>query len=169
MLAPPIRTLRDGVKTELIERWFWRQVIKRIGERFLEPAGLDIREMMRTVMEDSPDLFVKHKELYDQEAPERHYIVVDEKTTDSDVRRAFRLISATLPERPEEGAPQRDRLIAAQCAILYDRHNEPDPSDGRKKSWTYPKLAEEFGLKSRRAAKEYVETGRDLLKKTRVQ
>ena len=169
MLAPPIRTLRDGLKTQFIERWFWRQVIERIGERFLEPAGLDIRDMMRTVMEDSPDLFVQCKELYDQEAPERHYIVVDEKTTGPDVQRAFRLISATLPERPEKGAPQRDPLIAAQCAILYDRHNESDPSDGRKWSWTYPKLAEEFGLKSKRAAKEYIEIGRELLKKTGVQ
>jgi hypothetical protein len=165
MLASPTRTLRDGDKTRFIEGWFWRQVIERIGERFLEPAGLDIHEMMRAVMEDSPDLFKQREELRDQETPPRHYIAVDEKTTDADVRRAFRLISATLPERPEEGAPRRDPLIALQCAILYDRHNQADPADGRVWKWTHEKLAEEFGLKSAKVAKEYVNLGRESLKK----
>jgi hypothetical protein len=117
----------------------------------------------------TPDLLRGREELRNRETPFRHYIMVEEYTTEAEVKRAFRLISATLTERPEKGAPRRDPLIAAQCAILFDRHNQPDPSDRRKKSWTYPKLAEEFGLKSAQAAKEHVEIGRELLKKTRVQ
>ena len=165
MAMPPVATLRDAHKAESIESWYWQRIIDEIGERYLKPQGLDTKEILLEVMRGTPDLLRRKAELRNRETPFRHYITVEEYTTEADVKRAFRLISATLPERSEKGAPQRDRLIAAQCAILYDRHNQRDPSDGRKKSWTYPKLAEEFGLKSGRAAKVYVEIGRELLKK----
>jgi hypothetical protein len=169
MAVPPIETLRDADKAELIEGWYWQSIIDEIGERYLKPQGLDVKEILWEVMLETPDLQRRRKELRERETPFRHFITVGEYTTEADVKRAFRLISATLPERAEKGAPQRDLLIAAQCAILYDRHNPPDPSDGRKKTWTYPKLAEKFGLKSERAANKYVEIGRELLKKDRVQ
>jgi hypothetical protein len=168
MAMPPIATLRDAHKAESIESWYWQKIIDEIGERYLKPQGLDTKEILLKVMRDTPDLLRRREELRNRETPRRHYITVGAYTTEADVKRAFRLISATLTERPEKGAPKRDPLIAAQCAILYDRHNQPDPTDGRKKSWTYPKLAEEFGLKSGGAAKRYIEIGRELLKKDRV-
>jgi hypothetical protein len=169
MTMPPVAMLRDAHKVEVIERWYWRRIIDEIGERYLKPRGLDTKVILHEVLMATPDLGRKRQEFRDRETPFRYYITVGEYTTEADVKRAFRLISATLPERPEKGAPQRDPLIAAQCAILYDRHNERDASDGRKKRWTYSTLAAEVGLKSERAAKEYVEAGRELLKKVRVQ
>ena len=169
MATPPITALRETHKAELVEEWYWLRIIDEIGKRYLEPQGLDTREILHEVMVGTPALSREQAKLREHEAPFRYYITVGEYTTEADVRRAFRLITATLPERPEKGAPRRDRLIAIQCAILYDRHNQPDPSDGRKWAWTYQKLAEEFGLHSERAAKGYVEVGRELLKKVRVQ
>jgi hypothetical protein len=170
MLAAPIRILQDGLISQFIEGWFWRQVIARIGERHLEPAGLDIHEMMREVLRNSPDLLKRRQERQDQEAPGRYYIAVDEETTEADVRGAFRLISDTLPERSDAGAPQRDPLLAVQCAILHDRHNAPDPADRRRRKWAYERLADEFGeLKSSGAAKAHVEAGRQILKENRAQ
>src|SRR5829696_10233244 len=135
MLAPPIRTLRDGDKSMLVEEWFWRQVVEEIGKRFLEPAGMNIHEMMREVLDSSPSLLKREQELREQETPARHFIAVDEETTADDVHRAFKLISATLPERPTKGAPRRDPLVALQCAILHDRHNAKDPEDRRRRRW----------------------------------
>jgi hypothetical protein len=170
MLAAPIRTLRDGDKSMLVEGWFWRQVLEAIGKRFLEPASMNIREMMREVLDSSPSLLKRYQELREQETPARHYIAVDEETTETDVRRAFRLIAATLPERSDKGPPRRDPLTALQCAILYDRHNAKGLEDGRRRRWSYERLAEEFGLGSgetrkakKQVAADYVALGRKLL------
>jgi hypothetical protein len=170
MLAAPIRWLRDGYISEGVEHWFWMQVIEEIGKKFLEPAGLDIHEMMQEVLKTSPALLKQHQDLHEQKAPARPYIAVDEETTEGDVRGAFRLISSTFPERSEKGAPQRDELVALQCALLYDRHNAKDPEDRRRLRWSYERLAEEFGLGSgetqkakKQVAADYVALGRKLL------
>jgi hypothetical protein len=173
MRAAPIRTLRDGDKSMLVEEWFWRQVLEEIGKRFLEPAGMNIREMMWEVLDSSPSLLKREQELREQETPALHYIAVDEETTADDVQRAFKLISATLPERSSKGAPRRDPLVALQCAVLYDRHNAKDPADRRRLRWSYERLAEEFGLGTRetqkakkQAGEAYVALGRKLLKES---
>jgi hypothetical protein len=62
------------------------------------------------------------------------------------------------------GKSERDPLVAIQCAILYDRHNQKDSADGRRRTWTYERLAEHFKLKSTRAATEYVTAGREILR-----
>jgi hypothetical protein len=56
----------------------------------------------------------------------------------------------------------RDPLVAVQCAILYDRHNQ-QLKDKRQRRWTYAKLGEEFGLSSARVASDYVALGREIL------
>ena len=166
MILPPVATLRDADKAEMIEAWYWERIIDEIGERYLRPQGLDTKEILKEVVLETRDLLAKRKELRDRETPSRHYITVEEYTTESDVKHAFALISATLPERSEKGAPRRDLLIAVQCAILYDRHSQPNPSDRREWTWTYAKLASKFGLRSGRAAKDYVELGRGYLKQS---
>jgi hypothetical protein len=145
-------------------------VIEEIGKKFLEPAGLDIHEMMLEVLKNSPDLLKQRKDLRNQETPDRHYIAVYEETTESDVLRAFRLISDTFPERSKKGPPRRDPLVALQCAILYDRHNGKDPEDRRRLLWSYERLAEEFCLGAgethkakKQVAAAYVALGRKLL------
>lgn len=173
MLAAPVRTIPDGYISAAIEGWFWRQVIEEIGKRFLEPAGLDIHEMMSEVLKNSPALS-KKEELREQRAPARHYIAVYEDTTADDVQRAFQLISDTLPERSKKGHRQRDPLVALQCAVLYDRYNAKDPKDRRRLRWSYERLAEEFGLGAgetqkakKQVAADYVALGRKLLEESK--
>ena len=173
MLAAPVRTIPDGYISAEIEGWFWRQVINEIGKKFLEPAGLDIHEMMREILKNSPALLKKREELREQHAPARHYIAVYEETTADDVQRAFQLISDTLFERSKEGAPPRERLVALQCAVLYDQHNAKDPADRRRSRWSYERLAEEFGLGAgetqkakKQAGEAYVALGRKILKES---
>lgn len=97
------------------------------------------------------------------------YIEVNPWTTEHDVRNAFRLIRQTQPDQQKDGAPGRDRLAAVQCAVLYDRYNSTGSADKRRRKWTHKRLAEKFGLKSARVAKEYVDIGRVILAKTRLQ
>jgi hypothetical protein len=93
----------------------------------------------------------------------RYDIRVDVYTTEADVRRAYWKIRAILKKPAKGGAPKRDQMLAVRCAILYDEENPPDEADGRRKRWTYVSLANEHGLRSGRAAKEYVELGRLIL------
>lgn len=95
---------------------------------------------------------------------ELHYIEVDEHTTKKDVEHAFSMIGAAQARRTVNTKPDKDPLAAIRCALLYDRHNTVDPSDKRCWKWTYERLAKEFGLKSKRAAKSYVGLGREYLK-----
>jgi len=60
-----------------------------------------------------------------------------------------------------------DKLVAVQCAILYDDYNSTDPDNGRVKRWTYETLAVEmqaFGVKNKRSAELHIEFGRKLRK-----
>jgi hypothetical protein len=62
------------------------------------------------------------------------------------------------------GAPGIDTLVALECARLYDLDNGTNPNDSRRKKWTYEKLYETFDeIPSPRAARHYVEQGRELL------
>jgi hypothetical protein len=95
----------------------------------------------------------------------RYEISVDEHTTEADVRRAYWKIASIRKKPSKGGAPKRDPFVAVQCAILYDEANLPDEADGRRWRWTYEKLADRFGLKSGRAAKDHIELGRAILQK----
>jgi hypothetical protein len=46
MAVPPIVTLRDADRAEMIEGWYWGKIIDEIGERYLKPQGLDTREIL---------------------------------------------------------------------------------------------------------------------------
>jgi hypothetical protein len=94
-------------------------------------------------------------------------IVVDEDTKEKDVVNAFRAIKAACDISNPGGRPRLDRLIALQCAVLYDDYNSTDPEDRRRRVWTYKKLADKFrqlGVKNARSAEEHVKYGRDLRK-----
>jgi hypothetical protein len=164
-------------------------ILDEINRHHLQALGLDVHAMWHDVVRKS-DVVI---EIYRQEEllKQRQYIEVHEHTTDEDVRAArrviraiqdrdrFRVLQAADPAtrlkmlQEKQNSPQprgksvRDPLVAIQCAILYDRHNEKDPADGRRRTWTYERLAEEFGLKSARAATEYVIAGREILRKNK--
>ena len=151
----------------------------------LQALGLDVHAMWQDV------LYKPHvaREIYQQEEllKKRQYIEVHEHTTDEDVRAARRVIRAIQDKdrflvplvadpatrleifqekqnspRPREKSV-RDPLVAIQCAILHDRHNHKDPTDGRRRTWTYERLAEQFRLRSARVATAYVIAGREIL------
>ncbi len=86
---------------------------------------------------------------------------MDDYTSEQDVRDAFRMISKSIGLR-KGTKPPRDRLTAVQCALLHNRHNDPDPEDKRIRKWSYAKLGDEFGFGTR-AAKDYVVLGREIL------
>lgn len=114
----------------------------------------------------------------------RPYIKVDEHTAGDDVRNAYRVVASTQINRTRATKSKIDELKAVQAAILYDRHNGPDPghTDKRSRRWTYPKLARELGLPIRKkrvpkagryqetevseSAEAHVKLGREILKKS---
>ena len=109
------------------------------------------------------------KESHEEDEPFMEYrIVVTEQTTLKDVENAFRAIKAAYKTEDFGGRPLMNKLIALQCAILYDDHNERDPQDPRRWKWTHKKLAEKFKLTgkggqiSTRAAKAHIKEGREL-------
>jgi hypothetical protein len=186
MLAPPIREQPDsGELREMIMAQV-DLILDEINRHHLQALGLDVHAMWRDVL-SKPDVV---GEIYRQEEclKERQYIEVHEHTTDEDVRAARRVLRAIqdrdrfrvplaadpatrleiLQEKQHSPQPrgksERDPLVAIQCAILYDRHNQKDRADGRRRTWTYERLAEQFRLKSARAATEYVIVGREILR-----
>jgi hypothetical protein len=177
---PDSADLRDMITSQV------DLILDEINKHYLQDLGLDIHAMWQDVT-SKPEII---REIYRQEEllRERLYIEVYEHTTDRDVRAARRAIramqerdrfsvpaAADLATRREifqekqirrrpRGKSARDPLVAVQCAILYDRYNQKDPADGRRRTWTYERLAEHFELKSTRAATEYVIAGREILK-----
>lgn len=165
--ALPIQQLQDPARARDDAHWYRDAIIDEIGKRFLEPRELDIREMYEAVIgsirhdkgETQP---LGHEYVDRQQANEpRPYIVVTEETTEEDVRKAFRAIKRSRGRSGQGGRPSRDRLVAIQCAILYDNHNSIDLADKRKRTWTFQSLAETFGLDSDDAAEGYVDFGRE--------
>lgn len=98
----------------------------------------------------------------DNEQFMEYRIIVDEHTTEDEVKSAFRAIKTAYGYRKRGGKPPIDKLTAIQCAILYDDHNGTDPYDKRFRLWTYTKIAAKFELKNKRSAEEHVKRGREL-------
>jgi hypothetical protein len=162
MMAPPIKSLWE---LTLLRDWYWHRILRSIGERYLEAWDVDVEDVLeRATWSDSsweiPGLYEEVVEKHEQYS-KRYYIEVDEFTSLEDVKSAFRMIRSI--QQPKRTKPPRDRLIAVQCAILYDQHNQPDLEDKRRRRWTYKKLAKEFELSSHRAAKYHVALGRKIL------
>jgi hypothetical protein len=176
MQTPPIAELADPADERELVMSEVNLILDEINRLYLQPRGLDIHDMWRDVLSSSSNIATQI--WYKEEVLQRRlYIEVDESTTDQDVRAALRLIRAKLKkdrwlvpwaadaatreaiidEReslPPRVKSTRDPLLSLQCAILYDRHNQPDPADRRVRRWSYKRLAEHFGLRSARAARE---------------
>ena len=97
------------------------------------------------------------REIWGSDGRLRHEITVEEHTTEADVRQAYWRIKSARQEASKGGRPERDQFVAVQCAILHDEANPPDSVDGRRRRWSYERLAEEFDLESPRAAGAHVE------------
>ncbi len=160
MLAPPIRFLPDAEVLLRAQEERYLRLIDLLHER-LAP-GVDVWELVSHIEYwNLPDDSVGPDPATAAKQRPRPYIDVDVHTTDADVRNAFKLMAAALPRRPRPIRPKRDRLIALQCAILYQEFG-----------WSQKRLAEHFGwavqdppgAKSKsETARQYIADGRDLL------
>jgi len=185
--APPIKALADpGAEGSLVMSQV-NLILEEINKRHLQPLGLNIHDMWQDALQNSFDTMV---EIYRKEEllQRRLYIEVNAHTTDEDVKAARRMIRSKQEQErwrvplvasdteaqqiardkqerlQPRTKPTRDPLIALQCAVLYDCHNSKDSADGRQRTWTYQKLAKQFSLRSARAAKGYVQAGREIRK-----
>jgi hypothetical protein len=140
----------------------YQEVLEALLEKYVHPQGISSEDAISSIHEERPDLFERYwRGLRDNEL--RPYIDVMPHHIEKDIISAFKVLSARHQTRPTVGRPTRDELTAVQCAVLYDRHNGRDPDDGRKRVWTYEKLAKKFGLGTWRTAEDYVQLGRELL------
>lgn len=155
--ALPIRQMRDPEKAERAQQEFYWRLIEYLTERYIEPQGLDIEDVLRDALKNTPGLWKGLQEANVQNPP-RYLIDPKPWHTEEDVRNAFRMLAAAHTERPQLGRARRDPLIAAECAILKDRHG-----------WQNRRLAEQllrlYGLQEdENLASRYVTTGRKILK-----
>lgn len=150
MLAPPVERWPNPYSWASVHRRLYEDIIREIGERYLEPLGFDAGAIVRDVLSNTDVKLRLDRRL--AEIARHDVIVVDESTSSDEVRSAFRLITETQDVRPKQGAPSRDRLKAVQCAILHDRHD-----------WTYEPLAERYGWQDYTLVSKYVKVGRSIL------
>jgi hypothetical protein len=165
MPAPPIVWLTDGDRAKKTMTEFYEGLLSALLEKYVHPQGITTEDAVGSIRKERPELFERLMQgIYDNES--RPYIDVKPYHRQQDIESAFKVLSTRHETRPTTGRPKRDELTAVQCAILYDRHNLREPADKRRRTWTYERLAREHDLESRRAAKEYVELGRELLKQS---
>ncbi len=157
MAHPPVKSL--WALTELRD-WYWLRIFEYVGERYLEPQGVDVEDLLEDPVAHVPGLYEEYIEKYERYS-KRYYIEVDDHTSEEDVRSAFSMITRSV-QRLKGTKPPRNRLIAVQCAVLHDRHNHPEPKDKRRRKWSYAKLGEKFGL-SARAVQDHVTLGREII------
>lgn len=155
MTDPPIRSL--WALSE-VRDWYWHRIFNHIGEKYLEPQGVDVGAFLDNALWYVPGLEEEYREKVERYST-RYYIGVDDYTSLEDVKSAFHMIRKVQIQKGTK--PSRNPLVAVQCAILYDRHNQK-LKDKRQRRWTYAKLGEEFGL-STRAAKDHVLLGREII------
>ncbi len=160
--APPIQVVKDPFRHDIARIAFMFEVIDALEEEIdRRHPEIGVRSIIQDILDDEDFAKPMHYRL--EKIPERYYLDVREDTPLEEVKRGYHVIKGLLgSQRNRSGAPSRDPLIAVQCAILYDEFNESDPADKRRRKWTHKRLAEKFGLKSARAAKEYVTAGREV-------
>ena len=156
--AAPIRRLPSEADLEQVQSWLFAHILDEV-KRDIGLLRSDTNEIIEGILQTNFDLrFEYFKRM--RELPRRWYIEVRTNITKKQVENAFDKIVGAHKPSGERGAPKRDPLVALQCAILYDDHNERDPKDPRRKQWTYEKLAREVGLPSARSAEKHVQEGR---------
>jgi len=165
IMLPAVRQLRDWSKSEDAEGWYYQQIIHEVAKRLRESHGINLWPVIREVQNDlGPQLREGLREWEEEHNPFRWYISVEDAASRDDAVKAYWY--ARSRSKPG-GRPPMDKLVAVQCAILYDEYNATDPDDGRVKRWTYETLAVEmqaFGVKNKRSAELHIEFGRKLRK-----
>jgi len=165
IMLPAVRQLRDWTKSAYTEEWYYQEIIHEVAERLRETYGIDLWPVIREVQNDlGLQLREGLREWEEEHNPFRWYISVEDAASRDDVVKAYWY--ARSRSKPG-GRPPMDKLVAVQCAILYDDYNSTDPDDRRVKRWTHETLAGEMralGVKNKRSAGLHIEFGRKLRK-----
>jgi hypothetical protein len=156
MVDPPIRSLFALSK---VRDWYWHRIFNHIGEKYLEPQGVDVDAFLDNALSYIPGLEEEYREKAERYS-KRYYIRVDDYTSLEDVKSAFHMIREVQP--PKGTKPSRDPLVAVQCAILYYQRNQTKPGDRRQRRWTQAKLADKFGL-SARSVRDHLALGQAII------
>lgn len=153
-LVSPVKAIYyDSFQREDAANKYWIGLIRELGEQHLKPLGLDIYALLDDTRKNTPWLGQEYEERKrNAQLPNHLFIEVDEDTTEEDVRKAFRAITATQKNRPKTGRPGRDQLTCVECAVLHDRHD-----------WDYSSLAERYGWDDPTLASKYIKYGRATL------
>ena len=163
MKEPPIKRLPDVDKVAAVWKEYYDDVISELhefidelGERYLKPQGIDVHDLMKNTLEDpTPRVEKRAKRLQQIWDESQQYIFVDEHTTKEDVHNAFRIIAASQSTRPSANAPELDRVVCVDAALLHDEYG-----------LTFKDLAERYGWQtgnSVRRVKNCVVRGRKIL------
>jgi hypothetical protein len=161
--APPIVWLRDADRAETAMREFYEGLLVEVLERYVHPYGVTTEDAIGSIRKERPELFERlMRGMYDNES--RPYIDPKPHHRKKDILSAYTLLREHRAVPPQPSKRSRDSLIALQCAILYDDHNGPNPEDRRVRIFTHKRLARMFGLQGPRAAKDYIELGREIRK-----
>jgi len=158
MSGLPVEKLPNPWRVAGAWRTFYQGIIRELGERHLEPLGLDVEDLVQEVLDNNPSL-TKNRDarlqLANDEASD--YVRVDEDITRDDILNAARFVTQSSEPR-KGGAPPRRRLAAVQYAILKDEYG-----------WTSKEIAEQFeGRTDRRFLRRlesHVKVGREILGK----
>ena len=127
---PPIVQRYEAMAEHLAVAGAYESLLKELDSRFLRPRGLDLAQMRKELYSNGFSLF-EEIQAYLGSEPIHLYIDVDVDTRETDVRRAFSVISAGREKQPN--LKVRDSLDAVQCAVLSDQYG-----------WTHKQIAERF-------------------------
>lgn len=152
VLFSPARQMREWTRAVDAERGLWEFIIAEVGEKFLEPRGLDIREMVREALKSNPQIWAELREWEERHNPLQWYIQVDEQTSKDDVAAARRQIAAAQDQQVPQGRPEGGRLVDLDCAILHYRHG-----------WSHKDLKIRHEWVSEDRSKQRARKGRKLL------
>lgn len=155
MQQPPIAYLRDARLAEEATEDLYLGVIKHLIEKYLEPEGHDPERVLHNVLFGASEARERQEEranaFSDEKNPVRPYITVGPRTTEDDVRNAFRMIRTEQEEPAKVGSPQRNLLLNVECALLKE--------DG----WTYEAIARRYGWPDHTRVSKHVRAGREAL------
>jgi hypothetical protein len=160
--ALPIVWIRDADQAETTMREFYEGLLEALLEKYVHPQGVSSEDALETIHNERPDLLAGLLQGFGNNKS-HPYIDVKTDPRKEDILSAWTLLRERLAVQRTSGGT-RDPLIALQCAILYDDYNGPNPEDRREKLSTHKTLAQMFGLQGPRAAKDYIEMGREIRK-----
>jgi hypothetical protein len=156
-MAPLRWTIADEKALEKVYFWLFERVLKELGERYLEPAGIDLEEALDEIL-DTTELNKQYHAKKNSLRREWH-IVASDGVNANDIKKAADRIPAVREARSSGGRASRNPVVAIQCAAFYD---DDSAGVGAPKSTKRRLLAEQYGLPENEV-KHYVKFGRGLI------